>query len=539
METKEIKTEKEVKPLKNKENAETSGSEENNQSKVKKKESHKNENKAWLSQRISELGEDKILYSSNSSGRHPYTREVLLLAELRGFKQVDMAEMCQVSQPQISQWLAGQSKATGGQLESLIDHISPLAPGKSFHIEEVVESVTLSLPDDWELSAVVEYLEKNANGMQEINVSNIQRYALEGVLAEERVALDELVSQHESANEDLLARKRHFEQLGFVYENAQVDFEEQIEAWEISRDEYLKSNPEFADLDEEKRGKILDRQFPMPVPSENEEEELIDAIKDALGGEVLDDSLDDSCKVVLDQITDELSALSESYKSKFVEETAKWLKEKEGRQVFGRYSKEYDLSSIVLSENLHAIEDEFNRLAVELYGDLKFTLAYEDTYGYSYSREDNRRREVELNMSEVFTEYCKLLCSRDNSSEQYIDIECEAVQICGDIIFGEREEKEEAEDLEEFEGVRCYRLFSNKLALVFGYEYVEGDINSRGVSDNYGYYKNIYVFDGTEDLLDRAEHLLTGMKNLDEYLDLLSERLVCSGYKTTGFRSIY
>jgi hypothetical protein len=74
---------------------------------------------------------------------------------------------------------------------------------------------------------------------------------------------------------------------------------------------------------------------------------------------------------------------------------------------------------------------------------------------------------------------------------------------------------------------------------VFGYEYVEGDINSRGVSDNYGYYKNIYVFDGTEDLLDRAEHLLTGMKNLDEYLDLLSERLVCSGYKTTGFRSIY
>ena len=89
----------------------------------KKKESHKNDNKAWLSQRVSELGEDKILYSSNSSGRHPYTREVLLLAELRVFKQVDMAEMCQVSQSQISQWLGGQSKATGEQLGSLIAHI--------------------------------------------------------------------------------------------------------------------------------------------------------------------------------------------------------------------------------------------------------------------------------------------------------------------------------------------------------------------------------------------------------------------------------
>ena len=75
METKDNKTDKESKSLKNKENSNNSGSEESNQNKAKKKEGHKNENKAWLSQRISELGEDKILYTSNSSGRHPRAAE--------------------------------------------------------------------------------------------------------------------------------------------------------------------------------------------------------------------------------------------------------------------------------------------------------------------------------------------------------------------------------------------------------------------------------------------------------------------------------
>lgn len=502
----------------------------------KKKESHKNDNKAWLSQRVSELGEDKILYSSNSSGRHPYTREVLLLAELRGFKQVDMAEMCQVSQSQISQWLGGQSKATGEQLESLIDHISPLAPGKDFFIEEVVKRVTLSLPDGWELNAVVEYLKRNALGMREINVSNIQRYALEGILAEERVALDELHSQHESVNKDLLARKNHFQQLMSAYEGAQVNFEEQIVEWEESRGEYLASNPELADLDEEKRGKILDRHFPMPEQSRSAEGELINVIEDTLGEEVVEDGLDDAYKVAFNQITDELSALSESYKSKYAEETAKWLREKERRQVFGRYSKEYDLNSIVLSENLHSIGGEFKRLAAELYGELKFTLAYED----SSSWQNDRRCEIELNMIEVFTEYCKSLCSRDNSSEQYIDIECETVQVCGEIIFGEAEgsENEGGEVDEQLQHIRCYRLFSNKLALVFGYEYEEGK-SSQYESDNDGYYKNIYVFDDAESVLEEAEGLLGSDKESEICINELSESLALFGYKTPDFRSIY
>ncbi len=507
----------------------------------KKKESHKNDNKAWLSQRVSELGEDKILYSSNSSGRHPYTREVLLLAELRGFKQVDMAEMCQVSQSQISQWLGGQSKATGEQLESLIDHISPLAPGKEFFIEEVVKRVTLSLPDDWEIRAVVGYLEKNARGMSGINESNIQHYALEGILAEERIALNELVSRYESVNEDLLVHKNHLEQLRSAYEHAQLNFEGQVVEWEESRAEYLASNPELADLDEEKRGKILDRHFPMPEQSKTEEGELINAIEDALGEEVVEGGLDDAYKVALNQITDELSALSESHQSSLGEETTKWLKERESRQVFGRYTREYDFSSIVLSESLHAIEGEFERLAAELYGELKFTLAYEDSSNWH----GDRRREIELNMSEVFTEYCQSLSSRDNSSKQYIDIECEAVQVCGEIIFGEVEgrenagrENERGEVDEQLQHIRCYRLFSNKLALVFGYEYEEGK-SSQYESDNDGYYKNIYVFDDAESVLEEAEGLLGSDKESEICINELSESLALFGYKTPGFRSIY
>lgn len=85
---------------------------------------------------------------------------------------------------------------------------------------------------------------------------------------------------------------------------------------------------------------------------------------------------------------------------------------------------------------------------------------------------------------------------------------------------------------------RCYRLFSNKLALVFGYEYEESQ-SSRYESDNDGYYKNIYVFDDAESALEEVENLLGSDKESEICINELSESLVLFGYKTPGFRSIY
>jgi transcriptional regulator with XRE-family HTH domain len=148
------------------------------------KDKKKNENKAWLSQRLSELGEDRIIYTSNSTGRHPYTKEVLLLAERQGSRQADMAEACEVSQSQISQWMSGQSKATNEQLEPLIDLISPLMPGRSFFIEKIVKEVVFKLPDDWEEKAVAAFLRKKASNMPGFDPASIQQSAYGGVVSE-------------------------------------------------------------------------------------------------------------------------------------------------------------------------------------------------------------------------------------------------------------------------------------------------------------------------------------------------------------------
>lgn len=556
METKEIKTEKEVKPLKNKENAEASGSEENNQSKVKKKESHKNENKAWLSQRISELGEDKILYSSNSSGRHPYTREVLLLAELRGLKQVDMAEMCQVSQPQISQWLSGQSKATGEQLKPVINEITPVLPGKDFHFKTIISRVFITLLEGWEYEAVSKYLssDREYSGLRGVSTSKLTRegiskLVLAGVEKERDEDLKGYLAAYESS---MLEKQEAVEELEALKEAYDAELSEnlmRIEDWVGVKDKYLLERPMLNNLPENEIESLLNQEFPEPVPNLQSEDVLAafqENICDKYDIKRLT-NLNEQCDSITDFINEKISKEELAYESLIQEKKIYWEGQKNKKEIFGKYSQEVDISNIELNKDRRVNDrDIVLSLSEQLYGDTIYLL------GNRYS----------LCMKDIFVDYCL---------ELEPSVEYEDVQICGNKLSrgkfldgaaqlaymievslnkATKEINGSGFECGEFEtyGVECYQLFSQKLVLICSYEH--GHVN----------YSNIYVFDSAEDFIHKSNILLKRIRKevdngdywnserqavslKDEDIEVVSsyfkQSLISNGYRLSDVRSVY
>ena len=556
METKEIKAEKEVKPLKNKENSEASGSEENNQSKVKKKESHKNENKAWLSQRISELGEDKILYSSNSSGRHPYTREVLLLAELRGLKQVNMAEMCQVSQPQISQWLSGQSKATGEQLKPVINEITPVLPGKDFHFKTIINRVFIALSEGWEYEAVSKYLssDREYSGLRGVSTSkltreDISKLVLAGVEKERDEDLKGYLAAYESS---MLEKQEAVEELEALKEAYDAELSEslmRIEDWAGVKDKYLLERPMLNNLPENEIESLLNQEFPEPVPNLQSEDALAvfqENICDKYGIKRLT-NLNEQCDSITDFINEKISKEELAYESLIQEKKIYWEGQKNKKEIFGKYSQEVDISNIELNKDRRVNDrDIVLSLSEQLYGDTVYLL------GNRYS----------LCMKDIFVDYCL---------ELEPSVEYEDVQICGNKLSrgkfldgaaqlaymievslnkATKEINGSGFECGEFEtyGVECYQLFSQKLVLICSYEH--GHVN----------YSNIYVFDSAEDFIHKSNILLKRIRKevdngdywpserqavslKDEDIEVVSsyfkQSLISNGYRLSDVRSVY
>lgn len=548
METKEIKTEKEVKPLKDKENSEASGSEESNQSKTKKKEGHKNENKAWLSQRVSELGEDKILYSSNSSGRHPYTREVLLLAELRGLKQVDMAEMCQVSQPQISQWLAGQSKATGEQLESVIDKITPVLPGEDFHFKTIISRVFIALPESWEYDAVGKYLSSQGVPRHQLTEQSMSQLVLAGVVGEESEDLSEALSKHSDSRLERQEVVKDLKNLKDSYD-AELNLNEmRIEEWEGLKKQYLLERPMLNNLPESEIESLLSQEFPEPEPDLQCETVLASFQKnicDKYGIEKLA-NLNEQCDNIINVIDEKQSTDEIDHENFMKEKKIYWDGEKNKREIFGKYSQEVDLSTIELNKDRRLSDrDIVVSISEQLYGDAAYLL------GDRYT----------LSMKDVFVDYCLDLEP---------DIKYEDVQICGNKLsrgkflnntdqlaymleasLNKAAEEINGSDFEcrqtETYGIECYQLFSQKLVLICSYEY------------NEFYCSNMYVFDNAKEFLFKVKELLSkavtkfeagdwnqtgGTKALndkvkEEVYSYFKRSLISNGYRLSDVRSVY
>ncbi|PKH02515.1 hypothetical protein CXF72_11235 [Psychromonas sp. MB-3u-54] len=113
-------------------------------------ENKKEMKKSWLTQRISEVGEETLLYPKVNAETHPYTKEVILIAGTQGYKQEPISKICGVSQSQVSLWERGINQATIDQLGPLIAKLSPRVPGNAFHYKTIVSRTYIELPDDWE-----------------------------------------------------------------------------------------------------------------------------------------------------------------------------------------------------------------------------------------------------------------------------------------------------------------------------------------------------------------------------------------------------
>ena len=95
-------------------------------------------------------GIDDILYPIEVSNKHPYTKEIIKLAEDQGINLTEIANLMGCSQPNVSQLKAGERLAKTVDLEPLIQILSPKSPGEEFYSYTIVKSITPDLPEYWE-----------------------------------------------------------------------------------------------------------------------------------------------------------------------------------------------------------------------------------------------------------------------------------------------------------------------------------------------------------------------------------------------------
>ncbi len=484
------------------------------------KDNKKNENKAWLSQRVSEIGRDQLLYASNNTGRHVYTKEVLLFAEQEGLIQSEMAGICGVSQSQISQWISGQSKATNEQLGPLISQISPVMPGKDFHIEKVIKSAFLCLPDNWEEQAVGYYLRKRVGERLDVSPASVQEYAYGGLVIEEKKELDLLREGNTTSNELLTEQKHELEGLKASCEKESQAFEESLIEWNEIRATFLTENPEIAELSENKRNKILDRQFPRPAENKEFGISLIELVSEGLADDFNAEQIDVGFKLLLSRISEDAKLLEGKFLSDEHLVRVKYSKEKEVRKVYGRY--EFNVLESLKYRDVSplSLRLELSQIASELYGGRDLILACR--WSDHWEKFDH---EIKLDMEEAFVEFSLNHFDGIDDYKEYLEVEFENLQICGEKIFC----KSTSGDHEIFSGLRCYRLFSNKLVVIHGYEYDDSD----------EYFRQLYIYENANDALGGILDMQKYSSLTDEEISELKFNLAKSGYKTPDYRSIY
>lgn len=96
------------------------------------------------------LDKNEILFPKTVSDKHPFTQDVLKLAEQADIGVGQIAEILKCSQPYISQLKKGGQKVQLEKLEPLIHLLSPKLPGDNFQTFSIFKSALPVIPDDWE-----------------------------------------------------------------------------------------------------------------------------------------------------------------------------------------------------------------------------------------------------------------------------------------------------------------------------------------------------------------------------------------------------
>ncbi|GIU47214.1 hypothetical protein TUM4438_25630 [Shewanella sairae] len=93
---------------------------------------------------------NEILFPIDASEKHPYTKEVIELAERSGISITKIGEILGWSQSYVSQLKSGKGRAKVSDLEPLISLLSPRLPGDRFYNYTVFREARPILPSDWE-----------------------------------------------------------------------------------------------------------------------------------------------------------------------------------------------------------------------------------------------------------------------------------------------------------------------------------------------------------------------------------------------------
>jgi len=96
------------------------------------------------------LDKNEILFPKTVSDKHPFTQEVIKLAEQSDIGVGQIAAILKCSQPYISQLKKGGQKVQFEKLEPLIHLLSPKLPGDNFQTFSIFKSALPVIPEDWE-----------------------------------------------------------------------------------------------------------------------------------------------------------------------------------------------------------------------------------------------------------------------------------------------------------------------------------------------------------------------------------------------------
>ena len=421
---------------------------------VDKKVDKKAENKVWLSQRIHEIGIENLLYPTVRSISHPYTKEVLLIAETQGYKQNTIATMCGVTQPQVSQWLDGQGKANLERITPLINKLSPIAPGDEFHIKTIVSETTIEFSEDWELQMLLmAYPEKDIIKYSKLDIDlryydrdrdynsgryseyhsicaskeNLEKSAI-GSLEDEYKNLTQQVKKTFTADKELKERelnKLELQQANYIYEkNSNETLTIQYEA---DRATYLENNKPLLKLTAEDREEIISNNVPLPEFSTEEKIEYTDYLNSlsVTYNVVANPSDTKQIETLVEKITQELSLITCQFEEKILELGDSLTSEKLKKSIFGQFDQSIDMKVLVIDDSPElSVEQSIIELGNRLYGDMshKLKVKIPQRNHYGSKKEDY---EFEINMSEAFADYCNNLEKRFSTK---------TIQICGDLV---------------------------------------------------------------------------------------------------------
>lgn len=533
--------------------------------KIQAKSDKKADKKALLNLRINEIGEDRILYPHTNAKRHPYTQEIMLMADAQGYIQKQIAELCGVSQPAVSQWENGENLATLEQLENLIPKLTPMAPGKGFHKLKVVKRTYKQLVEGWETDMIAEAIQPaltalrpalsewvNLNEIMEgelgspihramedleyydykVSIPQIDGSGVEEALCgtvragqvKELQAFDEA---HQIKLDNLESQLGKLKELHEHQRAEEMENADKREQWQDERKLYLAVREELRELSTDKLESLLERDCPEPIACHSVENALLSHLEGLSNHFHRKNEIEDVVKGIEEQL--------KSSKEEYVLERVVLLEHQsivlESENILNKYNRDVFVEGFDIEDAFSSSTTEFDRIGCELYGETEYKLQVPLTVTLSGRYQQDfelplKPQEVNVNMACSFESYVSTL------KHQH---EFEFIQVCGEEVLSattlESNREWGVDPSNNDEKVICYQLFNNSLFLVHTFF----DPQDNNVELNY-----IYQLHTADELISKVKNLIESHNwERSNFCDDWTNCLVKLGYRFNHIRSIY